>query len=97
MKSTSNRQPERRSGAAADSVRRRKLAVAGNRSQRLTRTILLGAVAVFLAIAWLARELNLDTDELRDYLLTSLLLVAGVVLLAVVMAGLVALIRRFLR
>lgn len=88
---------EGHSSPASNSVRKRKLALAGNRSRRLTRTILLGSAVVFLAIAWLAEELDLDTAELRGYLITSLLLVAGVVLLAVIMAGLIGLVRRFLQ
>jgi len=47
------------------SGRRRKRARDGG-SQRLVRTILLGAVAAVFAIAWLARELGLDTDELIE-------------------------------
>jgi len=97
MNPTSSCGPDGRSSPASDSVRKRKLALSGNRSRRLTRTILLGSAAVFLAIAWLARELELDTAELRGYLITSLLLVAAVVLLAVLMAGLIGLVRRFLR
>ena len=97
MSSKSNSGSGGRSPAPSQSVRKRKLASAGNRSRRLTRTILLGSVVVFLAIAWLAEELDLDTAELRSYLMTSVLLVLGVVLLAVLAAGLISLIRRFLR
>ena len=97
MNSTSNSGSGGRSRAPSRSVRKSKLASAGNRSRRLTRTILLGSVVVFLAIAWLAEELDLDTAELRGYLVTSVLLVLGVVLLAVLAAGLISLIRRFLR
>ncbi len=97
MNPTSSCGPDRRSSPSSDSVSKRKLALAGNRSRRLTRTVLLGSAVVFLAIAWLARELELDTAELRGYLITSLLLVAAVVLLAVLMAGLIGLVRRFLR
>lgn len=97
MNSKSNSGSGGRSPAPSQSVRKRKLALAGNRSRRLTRTVLLGSVVVFLSIAWLARELDLDTAELRSYLMTSVLLVLGVVLLAVLMAGLIGLVRRFLR
>ncbi len=96
MSSKSSSGSGRRS-AAPRSARKRKLASAGNRSRQLTRTILLGSVVVFLAIAWLAEELDLDTAELRSYLMTSVLLVLGVALLAVLAAGLISLIRRFLR
>jgi drug/metabolite transporter (DMT)-like permease len=67
------------------------------RTRRLTRTILLGAVVVFLGIAWLARELGLDRDELLGYAFTSLLLVAGAVLLALVAAALMRLVKRLFR
>jgi hypothetical protein len=97
MNPASSYGPDGRSSAASGSVRKRKLALAGNRSRRLTKTILLGSAVVFLAIAWLARELELDTAELRGYLITSLLLVAVVVVLAVLMAGVIGLVRRFLR
>jgi len=83
-----------RAGADQDVARRRRLAVAGARTRRLSRTILLGSVVVFLAILWLARELDLDTDELLGYLTTSLLLVGAIMALAVVAGGLLWLIRR---
>ncbi len=78
-------------------VRKRKQAAASNRTRKLARTIVLGAVAVFLAILWLSNELGLDRGELLGFLATSLLLIAIVVLLAMLAAGLIALIRRFLR
>jgi protein-S-isoprenylcysteine O-methyltransferase Ste14 len=78
--------PERpRSADRIDSRRRLRRAAAG--SARLTRTILLGAVAVVAAIAWLARELGLDRLELLSYLRTSVMLVAGLVVLGL-LAGL---------
>lgn len=83
-----------RAGADQDVARRRRLAAAGARTRRLTRTILLGSVVVFLAIVWLARELELDRDELLGYLATSLLLVGGIMALAVVAGGLLWLVRR---
>lgn len=83
-----------RVGADQDAARRRRLAAASGRTRRLTRTILLGTVVVFLAVVWLARELDLDTDELLGHLATSLMLVGGIMALAVVAGGLLWLIRR---
>ena len=48
-------------------------------SKRLVRTILLGTLAVAFAVIWLARELELNPDELLSYLGGSLLLVAIVI------------------
>ncbi|MFW6094770.1 MAG: hypothetical protein ACODAC_12420 [Pseudomonadota bacterium] len=70
---------------------------AGRRHQRLTRTIVLAAVAVIAGIAWLARELDLDVGALLDYALASLLLVVGVVLLAVVGAAAMRALKRLFR
>jgi len=75
------------------SGRRRKRARDGG-SQRLVRTILLGAVAAVFAIAWLARELGLDADELIGYLGASLVLVGLVVVLGILAGGLLWLVRR---
>jgi len=69
----------------------------GAASQRLSRTILLGALAVVFGIAWLARELGLDRDELLDYLTTSLVLVGGLVTLALIGGALIWLFRWFRR
>jgi apolipoprotein N-acyltransferase len=41
-------------------------------SGRLTRTVLLGSVAVGFGIYWLARSYGVDTAELFGYLKTSL-------------------------
>ena len=68
-----------------------------SRSRRLARTIVLGAVAVLFVIVWAAREYGMDTDELLAYALTSLLMVAGVVLLALFGALLLGLIKRLFR
>ena len=40
-------------------------------SGRLTRTVLLGSVAVAVGVYWLADSYGVDTDELLDYLRTS--------------------------
>ncbi len=67
------------------------------KSDRLTRTIVLGAITVLLAIIWLARELGMDRDELLGYLATSLLFVGVSISLAVVAGGLLWLIKRLLK
>lgn len=46
------------------------------RRDRLGRTIVLGALVVAAALAWLVRELGLDVAELLGFLLASLGLVA---------------------
>jgi|TARA_Y100001933_G_scaffold8761_2_gene7840 hypothetical protein len=56
--------------------------------RRLIRTIVLGSVAVFAAIAWLSSELGMDRDELIEYALTGLWLVLGMVVLALAGAAL---------
>jgi high-affinity Fe2+/Pb2+ permease len=63
------------------------------RQQRLVRTIVLGAIAVAAAIAWLAVELGMDPHVLAHYAWTSLLLVLAVIALAVAGAGLLRLVR----
>lgn len=52
------------------------------RQRRLTRTVLLGSLAVAAAIAWLALEWEVDYRMLIDYALVSLLLVLAAVVLA---------------
>ena len=66
------------------------------KSDRLARTIVLGAVAVLLAIIWLSKELGLDRDELLGYLATSLLFVGVSIGFAVIAGGLVWLIKKLL-
>ena len=56
--------------------------------RRLIRTIVLGSVAVFAAIAWLSSELGMDRDELIEYALTGLWLVLDMVVLALAGAAL---------
>ena len=48
-----------------------------------TRTIVLAAITAVLAIVWLARSFEIDTGELTGFFLMSLVLVAGMVILAV--------------
>lgn len=67
-----------------DSERQRSPAA---RQRRLTRTIVLGSVAVAAGIAWLADSLGMDAGELMDFAVTSALLVLGVVLLALLGAA----------
>jgi biotin transporter BioY len=57
----------------------------------------LGAVAVFAGIAWLARELGMDAAELRGFAVTSLWLVLAIMVLAVLGAVLLRLLRRYSR
>lgn len=68
--------------------------LAPDRHRRLTRTIVLGAVAVVAGIAWLARELGMNPDELKAFAITSLWLVMGIIALAVVGAVVLRLLRR---
>ena len=70
---------------------------APSRSNRLARTIVLGAVAVLFAIVWLANELGMDRDELLDYLGTSLLFVGMLIVCALVGAVLVRAVKKLLR
>jgi len=80
---------------------RRHVPRAGAGSSRLTRTILFGTIAVVVSIAWLARELGLDREELLGYLRTSVMLVAGLamsgLLGGLLLWGMRALWRRFKR
>ena len=47
-----------------------------------TRTIVLAAITAVLAIVWLARSFEIETGELTGFFLMSLLLVAGMAILA---------------
>ncbi len=58
------------------------------RHRRLIRTIVLGAIAVFAAIYWVAGELGMDKEELLDYAITGLVLVLAMVVLALAGAAL---------
>ena len=64
------------------------------RRGRLARTILLGTVAVAFALFWLARELELDRQELMGFLGTSALFVGLMVMLGLVGAALVLVVKR---
>ena len=65
-----------------------------SRHARLARTIALGTVAVVFALFWVARELELDRDQLLDYLGTSALFVAILIGSGVVGAVVLWLIKR---
>lgn len=67
------------------------------RPRRVARTVLLGTAALGLGLVWLARELELDTGELLDYLRTSLLFVGVFAVFGVVGAIVVRAIRRLIR
>jgi apolipoprotein N-acyltransferase len=62
--------------------------------QRLVRTIVFGAVAVVAAILWVARELDLDRQELLGFAATSLALVGLFAVLGLVAGVLFWLVRR---
>lgn len=66
----------------------------GQRQRRLTRTIVLGSLAVAAAIAWLAVEWEADLGELIDYALVSMLLVLCAVALASAGGALIWALRR---
>jgi uncharacterized membrane protein len=69
----------------------------GAAGRRLTRTIVLGAIVVFLAVYWLSDQMGLDRGELLGYALTSLLLVGLLVVLALAGVVVLRLIKRWLR
>jgi uncharacterized membrane protein len=94
-RNTADRGEGRRDPQARRRVGDSRIAKAApDRQRRLTRTIVLGAVAVLAGIAWLARELGMDAAELRGFAVTSVWLVFAMMLLAVVGAVLLRLLRR---
>ena len=64
------------------------------RRDRITRRVLLGAVLAVAAIAWLAREMDLDREVLLDYLVGSVVLVGGTLVAAFLVVAVVKLVRR---
>lgn len=92
---SSNGQSRRRRAAGQDSVRAPAGSAAGGRGgvvkrgvgQRLPRTILLGAAAVVLAIAWVARELQIDSDELLGFAGTSVVVIALFAVIGMFLGG----------
>lgn len=97
MTRESTTSPERRRTAPAAASGSRLLRQAPRRGQHLPRTILLGAVVVFLAIYWLASGFDMDRAELLGFAYTSVLLVGGLVVLATAGAAILWLIRRWFR
>ena len=63
------------------------------RISKLTRSIIAATLIAVLGIAWLARELDLDVEQLLSFLVSSF----GLVLLIIVLAALAAGIIRFLK
>ncbi len=66
----------------------------GVNHRRLTRTLLLGALAVAASIYWLAVEYAVDMEELAGYLGSSLLFVAVFAVPAIVGAVVLRAVRR---
>lgn len=88
----------RRNAFQSSTAPRREAPARGSAQQRrLVRTIVLGALAVAAGIWWLAAEIGLDTGELLDYALTSVLMIGGAVGLALAGAGLLYGVRRLRR
>jgi len=77
--------------------RRAAYGAALRKPSRLGRTILLGTLAVALALVWLARELQLDPDELLGYLGVSVLFIAIPIVLSLLAALAVRLLKRLRR
>jgi hypothetical protein len=84
---------ERRRPELGNTLIKRRLE--SRRRGRLARTILLGTVAVAFALFWVARELELDTQELMGFLGASAVLVGLMVILGLVGAAAVLIFRRF--
>lgn len=87
------RPPRDRTRRARQGARRNRRPPARKRN-RLVRTILLGTLAVAFALIWLARELDLDRDELLGYLATSALFVAIPIGFGIVGAAVLWLLKR---
>lgn len=60
----------------------------GGAQRRLVRTIVLGAIALVAGLAWLARQLGIEAEELLSFARISFFLVLGTVLLGVLGAAL---------
>lgn len=78
-----------------DNLLRNKTGKTGatRRSGRLTRTVLLGSIAVAFAVYWLADSYGVDTAELFEYLKSSLAFVLFFALFGVLAGMLIWLIR----
>ena len=78
-------------------LRDKKGATAATRNAgRLTRSVLLGSVAVAFAIYWLADSYDVDPDMLLGYLQTSLVFVAVFAMAGALCGLLLWLLRRYL-
>ena len=64
-------------------------------ANRLTRTIVLGAVAAGFAIYWLARSFAVDWAELESYFIASVLFVGVFIGAAAMAGGVVWLVKRY--
>lgn len=89
----SQKRPRRDNSPSRGRIRR---SPAGKRN-KLARTVILATLAAAFAVFWLARELELDRDELLGYLVTSLLFVAILIGFSVVGGVALLLIRRLIR
>lgn len=78
-----------------DSLLGPKSARPGRLAGRLTRSILLGAVAAGFALYWLADSYGVDPRELVENLQTSLVFVAVFILAGLVGGAILWLLRRF--
>ena len=67
------------------------------RGRRLTRTILLGTLAVVVGVYWLAESFGVDRSELLGYLRVSLLFVGMFTVAGIAAGGLLWLVRRMFR
>ena len=65
------------------------------RANRLTRTIVLGAIAAGFAIYWLGRSFAVDWAELESYFVTSVLFVGVFIGAAAIAGGVVWLVKRY--
>ena len=71
---------ERRSRQVDQSRVRDRVAGQKARSARLIRTVLLGAVAVIVAILWLGDQYGIEREETLEFLLASAIFVGGLTL-----------------
>ena len=66
-------------------------------ARRLARTILLGTVAVVLALLWLGKQYGIDPSIMLEYLGVGLLFVAALVAAGLVGALLLGVVRKLTR
>ena len=65
-----------------------------HKPNNLARGVLLAATTAFLGIVWLAREFDINTEELVDFLATSVGFVIGIAIFAGILVGIIRLFRR---